>query len=373
MEIKSTDFDNKMFNIVMSIQDDKDQINHEEKKLSTYEKIIDLANKELSNNKTYDDFKNNNELLKIIHKNSDFIGLTRALILFLSLERENDFKMLYKESLLKLQNILNNYKKLAEELGITNSLELSQLFTYMLWNGFYSISNSHTYELKKRLLLPGMHSFDVIKGHGVCLAYSELLYNYLTACDKKSAIIQCKTPKSKDIKAEYRPKIHRNINVGLQPKALLTSSKPLLSLLINKYGNHAVNLIQEDDKMYVYDSTNLVALNINDDNNAPIINGSGTFKLKPLKTLSLSPNSDPHHLFPKIVNDEQIAPAYTSEDIKTSFEKILDTINNNLSLLNDSYANIHQDLEFIDKQTNDFGNTFQASKLVKIMKKNSSK
>lgn len=79
-------------------------------------------------------------------------------------EHSNDYKELYKESLICYNKILENYSILAQELNINNSLELSHLFAYMLWNGYYSVTKKHVYKLQERMMLPGMHSFDVIKG-----------------------------------------------------------------------------------------------------------------------------------------------------------------------------------------------------------------
>ena len=49
--------------------------------------------------------------------------------------------------------------------------------------------------------------------------------------------------------------------------------------LTNKTGNHAVTLIGDSGKMFIYDPTNLYVLNVIDEATATIINGKGNFAI----------------------------------------------------------------------------------------------
>ena len=333
--------------------------NEEQKELNTYRKIIETANNNNANDKEFSTINDN-----------DSLGYLNSYLLRANTEREYAVKNIYKESIEKLRKVLQNYKILAKELKIDNSLELSHLFTYLLWNGYFSSTNKHIYELRKRLLLQGMHSFDVIKGHGVCLAYSELLSYFLNTCDKKAALLQCKIPTKKNaIERGYTPNIQRNVNVGIITKLFSKSLEPVLKGLTNKFGNHAITLIEDNDKLYIYDSTNLYVLNISGKNKASIINGNGSFELRPLKTLLLSPHADPNNLFYKLVGDEEIKEAFSEEEIKDSYEKTIETASNNQELINDAYDSIHSDLLFINRQTDEIGNTYEVNKIISKKKK----
>lgn len=354
-------------------------LNDSQKKLLAYRKIIDLSNKGIPIKEALNKLKNDNifdlrdteEILAII-KASDFnVRYVESVLLYHSCGREKDFKELYKDSLVSYNKILENYKLLADELKLNNSLELSHLFTYMLWNGYYSVTKHHAYKLQERLMLPGMYSFDVMKGKGVCLAYAELLHNYLTACDKTSALLNCKVPTGKNkIVRYYTPNINRNIENNYISKLLNKSTMFLLKGLVKKTGNHAVTLIEDNNKIYIYDPTNLYSLNVIDKDTASVINGKGYFDIKPFTSLLFTANSDPNCLFEKLLNGN-IKQAYTNNDIKISFEKVLEVINNNLSLLDDAYDNIHSELEFIDNQTDEIGGVSKALKKIREKSTNS--
>lgn len=272
----------------------------------------------------------------------------------------NTSKLLYKESLVKYKEILTNYKLLAKELKLDSALELSNLFSYMLWNGYYSVTKNHYYNRKNKLFLPGMYSFDVIKGGGVCLAYSELLNNYLITCGKKSALLRC-VVSNKVIEPGYRPNVERNVKesfIDLIMKNMPLKKEP-------KGANHAVNLIKEDNKMFIYDCTNLYVFNVINKNVAVLVNGTGKINLEPTTTF-LIPNSDTCSLFNEL-SLALVPPAFTKEDVISTFDQTMEIVNSNISLLDDAYDNIHPSLEFIDKQTNKFGG---ASKILKKMNDN---
>lgn len=286
-------------------------------------------------------------------------------MLYTACNSDKKYKDLYKESLISYNKILKNYKLLANELNIDNSLDLSHLFTYMLWNEYYSVSKSHCYKLQERLLLPGMYSFDVIKGKGVCLAYAELLHNYLATCGKKSSVLSCKIPtKKKEISYNYRPEIERVVKSNISSKIFTEIIMFIFKKIVNQNGNHAITLIEENNKFFCYDPTNLFVLNLIDENTASIINGKGVFDIKPLSTLKLQPNSDPNQLFEKLLYGN-IEPAFTKKEIIFSFENIMELIKSNINLLDDAYDNIHSELEIIDKQTNEFGGKLKALKKLK--------
>lgn len=327
-----------------------------QKELLLYYAIVETTNIE-------DNSKNFNTLLCLIEAAD--IGYLKPLAVYAMFNNKLKYQRIYKESLVCYNNILENYKKLAQELKVNSSLELSHLLTYMLWNGYFSVTKEHFYKLQERLLLPGMHSFDVIKGKGVCLAYAELLHNYLSTCGKNSSILACKVPLGKkDISCDYRPQIERNTKNNIISKVFNNSMTFFLGALINKFGNHAITLIEENGKMYAYDPTNLYALNIKDDSTASIINGTGEFQIKPLITFIIEPHSDPSHLYEKLLSSD-IEPALSRKEFIFSFENLIELINNNISLLDDAYDNIHSDLEYIDKQTGEIGGNHKALKKIK--------
>lgn len=298
------------------------------------------------------------------------VGLFKTLITFAMRDNEVKYQDVYAESLKNYNEVLKQYKKLADELNIDSSLDLSHLFTYMLWNGYFSINKKHTYKLEDRLMLPGMYSFDVIKGQGVCLGYAELLHNYLSMCGIDSSLLFCKVPTKKDaISFDYRPQIKRDFESKKLSAMTGAIVSPFVSRLTNVFGNHAVTLVHEDGKTYGYDPTNLCALNIKDASTASIINGTGDFALKPLMTLMVTPHSDPNHLYEKLLF-RSIDPALTRKEYIYSFEEFMELINQNINLLDDAYDSVHNRLECINKETDEIGGRSKALRKIRENKRN---
>ena len=79
-------------------------------------------------------------------------------------------------------------QKLALELGVSNSLQLSNLYTYLLWNGYLSKNKTNIYS-EERKLLEGLFFVDVMDGIGVCLNYADMLKDFLKACDHEAAVL----------------------------------------------------------------------------------------------------------------------------------------------------------------------------------------
>lgn len=342
-------------------------LTEKEKKLLVYRFVIQIGSNDgvIKESLKELELESTDLLRAVVRASENSASMFSSMILYAMCGNNEKYQELYKESLNSYKKILENYKLLANELKLESALDISHLFTYMLWNGYYSVTKSHSYKLQERLLLPGMYSFDVIKGKGVCLAYAELLRNYLTVCDKKSAILDCKVPTGKeDISYDYRPQIKREEGTNTSSKILHKIITPILAGLTNKVGNHAVTLIEDNDKLFIYDPTNLYLLNVVDDTTATIINGSGNFNIKPFTTLIISPDSDPNKLFEKLVRGN-INPAFTRKEVIFSFENMMELIKNNISLLDDAYDNIHPELEVIDRQTDEIGGKVKALKKIK--------
>ncbi len=345
-------------------------LSKEQRELLAYRKIAE-SEKLRGLSQSGENQKENLKEFQSLVKAAD-IGFLKPLIVSAMSDYKSQFQDIYKESLVHYNHILENYGKLAKELKLDSSLDLSHLFTYMLWNGYFSVTKEHSYQLQNRLLLPGMFSFDVIKGRGVCLAYAELLNNYLSVCNKNSSVLCCQIPTGKDaISFDYRPEIKRNEDSNMSSKFFSSLMSLFLGGLSDKFGNHAITLVEEDGELYAYDPTNLFALNIEDSSTASIINGKGNFKLNPLATFITDPDTDPNHIYEKLLlgNNE---PALTRKEFIFSFENLIELANGNISLLDDAYANIYSDLVFIDKQTDEIGGYIKALRKIRNdSKKNS--
>ena len=137
-------------------------LNEQEKELLLYRKIIEIQHS------TSKEEIDKEYLVLAIKKASGLnIGYVKTLLIYLShgetLKATEQYQILKKI----YNNILDNYRILAKELHISSALELSHLFTYMLWNGYYSATKSHYYNMKNRTNIANFTFLDVIKGSGV--------------------------------------------------------------------------------------------------------------------------------------------------------------------------------------------------------------
>lgn len=336
--------------ILLELQKLLNNLNIEQRKLLLYRILIELG-------VTEDEVIDEDGIVKLI-KYAANIGKFMSLLVYFSKKIDIKYKNIYKESLNCYKLILENYKILANEFKLDSSLELSQFLSYLLWNGYLSATKEHYYNPKGRLMIPGLYSFDVIKGRGVCLDYAELLNNYLQICGKISIILPCKLPEKIDI--FYWPKIERNIkdNCNSLKDKILSS---LANAIRNLIGNHVINLIEENDNIYAYDLTNLCAFNLENISTATIVNGIGKIQIKPLVSFVLSPEADRYNIFDKLYYNE-FSSSLSSEEYVNSFEKVKDIVNGNLGLIDDAYYNIHDYLLFIGNQMDELG---KAKKLKK--------
>ena len=319
-----------------------------EKTFLAYHKIIELLESTEIENMSEEEI--DDTFFAIVLASNHNISYLKIIFLQYYYNIMNKCNTEYKKSLVAYQKILNNYKKLAEELKINDTLELSHLFTYMLWNGYYSINKEYYYDDNSRLMLPSMYSFDIIKGGGVCLANAELLSNYLNVCQKESTLLLCKVPNKKNsIKINYYPNVKIQYKNKKLKNILISFASLPLKPISNFLSNHAVTLIKDNKSYYVYDPNNLVVLNILNENKASIINGTGIYDLKPITTLALNPKAINNQLLEQIAFNN-ISQVYSRKEIIFSFEKIIDVLNDNIKLLDDAYENIHSQLEIINNE-----------------------
>ena len=351
-----------------NIMNEFDNLTDKQKILLAYRKIIELSESARSifelfnedNNPLVGSITKNNfqSILELIKVTDGKVGKIKPFVLYLNyLNNEAErYKKIYEKSMINYNEMLTKYKDLALELKLKNALEMSMLFSYMMWNGYYSVDKKYSYKLEDRLLIPGLYSFDIIRGNGVCLAHSQLLADYLNVCSKKSSFISCNFELNETSNLNtFKPPIRRVHNIDIRLKFISTILSSLLCAKNSKNGNHSVTLIEDDNKFYVCDSTNLYFAQIQNDSTATIINGNGKYYLKPLSSPIEIPYADFNRLYEKVLESDK-KDAYTFSKIVCDYEYITALARQNIRLLNDAYDDIHHNLEFINNETNKHGN-----------------
>jgi len=239
--------------------------------------------------------------------------------------------------------ILDNWIKLSSELKLTNSLELSNLFTYLLWNGYFSKTKVHTYQIEGRTLLDGFFALDIMNGNGVCLNYSDMLKDFLIRSGiNSSVIINYSSGAIRDNNALKL--IKRNVN---QAKLYTKVGFMFLARLIKKTGNHACTLIEENGKIYIYDPTNLLCAKIDDYETASIIDGTGSIKLKPYFSFCFANSDIEKNTLEKLFDNSSLVSPYNKEDINLAWNNCVALFESNRHLIEDCYDETRSDIEKI--------------------------
>lgn len=239
--------------------------------------------------------------------------------------------------------VLDNWVKLSSELKLANSLELSNLFTYLLWNGYFSKTKVHNYQIEGRTLLDGFFALDIMNGNGVCLNYSDMLKDFLIKSGiNSSIIINYSSGVTRDNMALEL--IKRN---AVKPKLYTKVSIALLEPLIKNIGNHACTLINENDKLYIYDPTNLLCAKIDSYNSASIIDGTGSIALKPYISYGFANSDIEKNTLEKLFDNSSLVSPYNKEDINLTWNNCVSLFEFNKHLIDDCYDETRGDIEKI--------------------------
>lgn len=278
--------------------------------------------------------------------------------------RKNNFET--KEYVNKKITIEENYKALlqkckllAKELNLNNSLEIANLYTWLLWNGFFSKNKELKFQSHNRVLIPGNYSHDIMSGIGVCLNFSDMLSDFLNEFDFSSATLINYT--GDDCERSYKVDIER---VASKTKLSYKMMTLLIKPIIKKVGNHAFNLIKENDKLYIYDSTNLSAFKLEDKNKCIMIPGKGIVNLKPYFSYYINLSKKSTDALNFLHSTDYFEAPYNKKDFIVTWEECFELFLNNTSLLDDFYNEVKDDIMKISAANS------QSKQLLKEYKKN---
>ncbi|MGN0973769.1 MAG: hypothetical protein ACI4OT_03410 [Bacilli bacterium] len=237
------------------------------------------------------------------------------------------------------QHILTNTCQLAKELDFNNALKTSILHTYLLWNGYYSKDKHLFFQGSERGLIQGIFSYDIMNSKGVCLNFSSMLTELLNQAGYDAATLI--NAVDKNTKLDYERRIKRNI--GKEKLSFQLLGK-ILTPISNNIGNHAFNLIKDNNFLYIYDSTNVALLNILNETSAEIVEGQGIYTLNKGFSYMINNEKNINLLDELSLNNLEFAK-------NTKFSPVLyeclDVLESNKSLLDDYYLSIENNIEKI--------------------------
>lgn len=262
------------------------------------------------------------------------------------IKSKNSFNEDHAKEMNLYRDLLELYRNIAEELKLSTALELSYYYTYLLWNGYFSIAKEHEYTLDNRSKNLSFLAASVLGGGGACLEYSALLNDFLKVCNKESVLMACYVPRKKDgVIFEHANTIQRNINENTKQSTEMSLFIANVSGIVKKIGNHAVTVINENGQQFVFDATNLSVLNIENKLMASVINGSGYFDLKKNSLYLFNPTDCTGELF-NLLRNEMAHSSLEKDSTIADYENTLKIVEKNKTLLDEGYNNI---LPFIEQ------------------------
>lgn len=294
-------------------------------------------------------------------KVSKMTGIANTLMVFMLMYLNIPEREGYPEIYKCQDEILDEYKKLANELDINTGLDLSHYYTYLLWNGYFSPTKKHSYQLRDRIV--SHPTFEVFQGKGVCLNYAELLKDFQIKCGKEAKVANCLATRENlqpDPARKEKNEIKRDVDIT--QKEQFKSSVILLaaSPVVKEFGNHAITLIGDGEKTFYYDPTNLFTLNPAGNKKAVIINGKGSLDIK----LELTLNSHSKHKLEQLKDyladlalENHVKEVFTKEEVNETYDAVISKMKENSGLLEDAYNEIKPHIlkinEEIDKNIED--------------------
>jgi len=284
------------------------------------------------------DDKNDKELKKLVTKamlckrSNEIIQKNKALI---DEVKENYY-----------YEVLSKTKDLADELKLKNSLELSLLYSYLLWNGYFSKTKENRFSIQGRSLVWGMFSADIMDGIGVCLNHADMLKDFLIFCGYDSAILMNSIKLNSSVKEKIN--IERNY---VKPTSRVKSFQFFVGGSLGRIsGNHAFTLIKDNNIPYIYDSTNLALFEIVNPFVVNMINGIGSSRIRPYLSCALTaPSVNELDAISSIFTSNYPSCPYNLDDFLLSAEQKIELFKSNTVLIDDFYIDINPNLNNIKK------------------------
>lgn len=252
----------------------------------------------------------------------------------------------YNDTLSHYKNIINSTIELSSYFTITNSLELSNLYTYLLWNGYYSYNKKNYYSMNGRKVILGLYSYDIFLSKGVCLNYADMLADLLNEYGFSSAVFLNKSNNS-TFAVKYKPKFEANI---IKPNIITTLTSFFTNPIINRLGNHAYTLIEDNNNYYIYDPTNITIFNIIDQFNARNVNGLGNSDINPFISYGVNIDNRRIDLLDRFMLNTEFNPIYDKDFFNNMFDSMSLDFMFNTSLFDEFYNDIQSDIIYIKKR-----------------------
>lgn len=221
--------------------------------------------------------------------------------------------------------LVENFRKLSRDLGLTDPIEIYELYTTMYNNGYLSYNKK--FEFGKTPDVLNNLGSAVINGQGVCRHIAPLLSDILNSEEyyNTKATTAAVYAFSNDLDQE------KNDNAESVEKSI-GNYNLLLKPIIRLSGNHMITICEHDGKIYAFDPTNTTNLKMHNQEKH-ILRGYG-LDCKLLKSSFVNYRSGVVELFKKSLGDNYYV--YSEKDLET-LDRTIKIIEDNKDLLEKFY------------------------------------
>lgn len=249
-------------------------------------------------------------------------------------KQKNNEKIYY----VAYMHIVKKIVKLLKELYITNPLEIKIIYEYLLYNGYFSIDKKFKFSTNDRKLNVHIPGADIIRGNGVCINISDLLKEIYNMYGFNSHVVTCSLEPTKT-PSKYTPNIKRNVG-----KVDLGKPNFFNAYLLKKYvGNHAITLVNYNNKSYLCDPSSLDFVSLKKNNN-------GEYLFHDIKTTLLP---EYFGILENKVNELNRLLKFTtkldSKEIIDFYEKVIHSCELNKYTFNKFHESIKNDIDIVCK------------------------
>lgn len=239
------------------------------------------------------------------------------------------------------ERIIDNFIKLSDEMHMSSSLELSNLYTYMLWNGYFSRDKGMKYGNVRQL--PGIKGLahEIMNGKGTCLNVSTMLTDILNKAGYDSAVL---ISYGNGLLKGYHPKI------DIAKADIPDGFKLQLNILSKLCGNHAVSLVGDENGMYIYDPQNISIFGLIDKETAETYNGRFRLNIKPFASFYLNDKEDNCVALTRFLTSNNYCLPCDRREYKDTWERQLEKIDVNNYLLRAFHSDIRINIDRVNEK-----------------------
>lgn len=259
---------------------------------------------------------------------------------------------IYDSMSLSYSNIVLKTVKLFKELGLSNVMDVSIIYEYLLWNGYFSIDKSFKYSLNKRRNITSLFGADIMNGYGACLNINSMLVKILVKLGYQSHLIGMSLP-NLDYTFSYLPNIKRSVDTDLFVSKSSKNEQKLIPL--DERANHGVCIVKENGSYKYVDAHNLLFANNIDILKARYLGLNKEIDIDVIPYVTLLDEclqySDFESLFLDIFNNINTFNMRLDE-IKKVYEYVLRLCENRICLFNDFYDEIKSDIDNVCRVLN---------------------